>query len=546
MKNPLVLRRVVTAGLVLLLLALVFLLMLAWTPWFKNLSPDSGLFAYGGKEILSGRLLYRDIWDNKPPGVFYLNALAQIPFGSTPWAQWWLQLASISATVVIFFLILRRLTGLIPGLLASLTFLLTMMYPDYYLGGNFTETYALLPQVLVIGAAAAYFASDDDRWFTPIGLLSAAAFLFKPTYIALGMAALVVGLYRVLRAREGRRAVKISLHFGLGGLILLGPVILYWAAQGALWDLLFATIIYNQQYVQENLTLGSLLGTARVFLVVQPLAAVSVLTIAAAGLFLGGRLRGRLELPQDSPSEPESLLGGGRGWLLAAVLLAVPLEVAFVSISGRNFGHYFVTPLPAMTTAIAFLFAQLGEWLRGWREKGAWPLVVLALVVGVGAGWLFEVLAKETPRSEHLQSLAQLSFQAEYELNSLDRFVVEHSGPEESVLVWGNHPGINFRTGRRYPSRYPFAMHLVTPSPAGVSRFDQFLQDIYQDPPALILAQPESSAGIPFFGQVGADLCPLCPPEARQGLEELQAYVDAHYTPVEQIGEWLIYARGTK
>jgi hypothetical protein len=196
-----------------------------------------------------------------------------------------------------------------------------------------------------------------------------------------------------------------------------------------------------------------------------------------------------------------------------------------------------------MTTAIAFLFAEMGRWLRGWREKGPWSLVLLALVAAAGLGWLLEVLSKEAPRLEHLEGIARLSLRGEYQLNSLDQFIVDHSGPDESVLVWGNHPGINFRTGRRYPARYPFAMHLITPSGEGESRFDQFLQDIYRDPPALILAQPQSSAGIPYFGQEGEDPCPDCPPEARQGLEELGEYVAAFYTPVEQIGEWLIFAR---
>ncbi len=35
---------------------------------------DAWLFAYYGREMLSGCGLYTDLWDNKPPGIFWLNA----------------------------------------------------------------------------------------------------------------------------------------------------------------------------------------------------------------------------------------------------------------------------------------------------------------------------------------------------------------------------------------------------------------------------------------------------------------------------------------
>jgi hypothetical protein len=37
---------------------------------------DALLFAYIGEQIANGQILYRDLWDNKPPGIFVVNALA--------------------------------------------------------------------------------------------------------------------------------------------------------------------------------------------------------------------------------------------------------------------------------------------------------------------------------------------------------------------------------------------------------------------------------------------------------------------------------------
>ncbi len=42
---------------------------------------DNAMFAYAGRAIAEGRLLYVNVWDNKLPGVYYVNALWQILFG---------------------------------------------------------------------------------------------------------------------------------------------------------------------------------------------------------------------------------------------------------------------------------------------------------------------------------------------------------------------------------------------------------------------------------------------------------------------------------
>ena len=37
---------------------------------------DSGIFAYTGWAVSEGAVIYRDVWENKPPGIYFVNALA--------------------------------------------------------------------------------------------------------------------------------------------------------------------------------------------------------------------------------------------------------------------------------------------------------------------------------------------------------------------------------------------------------------------------------------------------------------------------------------
>ncbi len=46
----------------------------------KNNESDSTIFAYAGQLVRQGLLPYRDFWDNKPPLIFYTEALAYALF----------------------------------------------------------------------------------------------------------------------------------------------------------------------------------------------------------------------------------------------------------------------------------------------------------------------------------------------------------------------------------------------------------------------------------------------------------------------------------
>ncbi|MEJ2552166.1 MAG: hypothetical protein P8Z34_15955, partial [Anaerolineales bacterium] len=66
------------------ILLLVFSYLRHWpsSPHVAPMGADSGIFAYGAEQMLDGKLLYRDVWDHKPPAVFYVNALAILIGGS--------------------------------------------------------------------------------------------------------------------------------------------------------------------------------------------------------------------------------------------------------------------------------------------------------------------------------------------------------------------------------------------------------------------------------------------------------------------------------
>ena len=56
---------------------------------------DSGVFLYTGWRILNGELPYRDVWDHKPPIIFYINALGLAIANNSRWGVWLIELHAL-------------------------------------------------------------------------------------------------------------------------------------------------------------------------------------------------------------------------------------------------------------------------------------------------------------------------------------------------------------------------------------------------------------------------------------------------------------------
>ncbi|HEX9018629.1 MAG TPA: glycosyltransferase family 39 protein, partial [Anaerolineaceae bacterium] len=217
------------------------LVLLQTSPWVTQTpGNDAGIFLYFGSEILKGKLPFVDLWDHKPPLVFYLNALGFVLGHGSRWGVWVVELAAVSLGSVCAFFFLRRYFHTWPaalavgGLLVNLAFVLE--------GGNLTEEYALAFQL----AALLLFAREEDSprpgWYgLGIGVLMGGAFLLKQTLIGIWLALAIYLLAAALLARRRRAWIVITQMAG-GFLLVVLSSFAYFAARGALaayWDVAF-------------------------------------------------------------------------------------------------------------------------------------------------------------------------------------------------------------------------------------------------------------------------------------------------------------------
>lgn len=238
---------------------------------------DAGVFATIGRAIAHGAVPYRDVWDHKPPGIFYLNALIFGWLSPAPWDIHLLEIPVLLLTAAAFFWLVRGLSRAPAAALATLLFSFFMTVPALTEGGNLTETYFMLPVILAVGLALRYgsnIAAEPrpagvelrrrsnlmarfyrSNWSLALaGAACAAAMLLKPQAVLdLGLVEAVL-LHRVAgegaRRRDLRTALpRILLPAATAVAIMLAAygVLFSQGAGPAMWSEL---VVYNLHYSQ--------------------------------------------------------------------------------------------------------------------------------------------------------------------------------------------------------------------------------------------------------------------------------------------------------
>ena len=589
---------------------LVIWLNLSWRPDVSQLPPDSGFYAYYGKAILNGQIPYRDLWDNKPPLGYYLNALGLFVFGQTPWGVWWSSVVWILGCMILLFLVTKKLFGGIAAGVASTILLVALMNPQIFQGGNLTEVFALVPQIGIIGISYLFFTHHRKPWFAVlVGGLTACAFLTKQSTIVLGCSSILLMTIISISEWKIREAFKTGLGFVLGFIGLVAAVSIYWLWVGALGDLV------DGVFLQGFSSTGGILTTFRYYFLyamgsILPnlyIGKLYLIAILAGGFFLleklyllwlkpvlkehlswiewgllavlvlfplfARRLRPNLYFGifwvisifslglyflvkfyrlRPKPVFQRVFTPVEWTWLIAVV--ALPLEVLMASLGGRYYGHYFITILPAVILAIAYPIWRVVSFSReSLKSKGTMVRIVVYTIMMISTVvWGVTSMIRDLPPAMYTNDVAGI-FKGQIPLNELEQYIVQTTQPDDEVLVWHIHLGINFVTNRKAPSRFLHPLLLFIPPKEGNTKLAQYVNELENHPPELIVVQKVSSLGLPFVNQPVDQLCKTgCYPDFEQALKvpqihqewlRFQQFFDNHYAPDTEIYDWIVYRK---
>ena len=454
-------------------------------PAGRDPAEDAGVFFYAAQRLLDGGAPYRDIWDHKPPGVYFVDAAGLALGGRT--GVWLVQVAFLVAAALIGYRALRREFGAAAALVGSLAWLVTFPRLFLELGqGSFVEFFALPLQfgaLLLLGEIRAMTLGRG----VAIGALGGAALLFKPTLVGVWIA---IGLVTLVRRRD---AVAPLAAIAAGALVPIAIAFAWAAARGALGDMLDQALVYNRAYAAFapfSDRVDAVLSGLRLTL-------PSGLALVAVGAWLYAVLSRR-----GSPT------------LLAVALVAFPIELV-LSTWGRGYHYYFIPWLPSMAILAAFAASEV-------RRNEPTQIARPVLALGVLAMCVLPALL--------VARLALTIDEGRY--SAVAAYVATNTRPSDTVLIWGSHTEVLFLAGRRSPTRYVYQYAaLATRGYATPARVDELVADLKRERPVLVLDASAESFVTPPLDLAGfrAWVSPEPQYAAQPELERVIEFIVANY-----------------
>ncbi|MDX2170323.1 MAG: glycosyltransferase 87 family protein [Deltaproteobacteria bacterium] len=320
---------------------------------------DSAVFLAGGRLLQRGLMLYREVWDNKPPGIYLYQ---QAVYAVLPTAVWSLRctdaLLYLGGAAALYALC-RRVARRPLALAATLGWLFVAHHPEFNVAGFYTEEYVAIFAAVAVALAARWAARGGGLWQPVLcGVAAALAVQFKTPGLACVVPALLL-----LGARRPRVAVA---GFAAGAALPTLAVLVYLWAGNALPDYLDSQLWHAIASHQLDTIPQSL---------DQRLAQLGWETARVLGpypwLIFPAMLGAALTLV-----EPTRLRVAALAWALA--------DLAMIAAQKFYHAHYFIQVFPALTwlAAIGLAAALQRRPDEGWR-RGAWRLGLTALLVGL-------------------------------------------------------------------------------------------------------------------------------------------------------------------
>ncbi len=338
-----------------------------YAPWpvvigeAEPLDCDEAAYAYIGRRIDQGAVMYRDVSENKPPLGYWLYALAVKIGGANELTIRLMPIPYVLATISLVWWLGLRLRDPLTACLAAGLFGLLSTDPYLYGNGANMEHFINLFAVGSLAALVKSFGATPRRWIVLAGALVGAAFLVKQVAAAHGLvyAFALIAIRRDDRIGLSRLKSKIidllALAGGFAGVLALGVAVLW--LQGA------GSAAYD-----DIMVYGSALATIKVPDAHAPSKLIRWFTGNASpdGILpppFGKTLYlvwwGTGSWPVWVAAVPALgwlLLGKGAnkvGRLVAAWTLCCWVQVA---LPGLFWQHYYLLPTPGIALAVAGVF----------------------------------------------------------------------------------------------------------------------------------------------------------------------------------------------
>jgi hypothetical protein len=448
------------------------------------LERDEGEYAYAGQLILQGVPPYTLAYNMKFPGTYAAYAAIMSIFGQTITGIHLGLLLVNAATIILIFLLGRRLVNSVVGLTAGMSYAVLSVSPSVLGFAGHATHFVLLP---VLGGTWLLLKARDRQAYGCLftsGLLFGLGVLMKQPAVFF---ALFGGIYLVSNDLHRRfRLEKILLRnliFSAGAILPSGITCLILWRIGVFDRFWFWTIDYARQY-------GSLVPFTQAprffFYSAKDVIATCWPIWALAGIGLVASLWER------------------RTRSVAAFLLAFLFFSVVALCPGFYFRlHYFILVLPAVSLLAGVAISRLSDLSA---DRLIAVRFIPLLILGFALVWpilaerkfFFEASPADASRMIYPESPFAESIR-------IAEYLREHTTRNDTIVVLGSEPQIYFYSDRHSATGYIYTYSLMEPQKYANQMQQEIIRDIERAHPKFLitvlmpdswLQRPESERSI--------------------------------------------------
>jgi hypothetical protein len=427
---------------------------------------DEGIYQTIAIAMNNGRLLYRDIWDNKPPLLYVIYAL----FNGD---QFSLRLASLLfgiLSIVTFFFLLKKI---FPQEKNASTFfgtqkkyyIVTSLFAFFYALPLFEGNIANAENFMILFSLVAglclfrYLETKNNVALWYVGLLLSFETLFKIVGIFdIAAFGIFLAIVKYKNLQYLFNEIKELLPLVIAFAIPIFLTVFYFFLNHALGNFLSAAFTQNVGYV----------GYGNTFIIPQGLLYLKLILL---GALLGFLFYKRMQIPSSV--------------LFIYIWLSFSLFSAF--FSQRPYTHYVLVLLPSFFLFLFLLFLDYEK--RKERGKNLFFLqymhiatfvIILLLVL-----FNFDIYSKNFAYYQNFISFLSgnkslVAYQNFFDRNvpkdyAIAQFLNIHTKKDTIVFLWGNSAQIYKMSETLPPGRYTVEYH-ITGSPKSTSETAQVLK----------------------------------------------------------------------
>ena len=433
------------------------------------LERDEGAYAYMAQLLLEGVPPYTQAYSLYFPGVFIIYALTFLILGQTIFAIHFCLLVATLITIVIIFLIGKKLFDPLTGIISGATFGLLGLNP--YAQGLFSHGEPFTMLFICSGVYLLLLSIDSENkiLFLWSGLFFGLGLLIKQNvfvFIGLPIVYLCWSLFKKPRLKR-KFYLDAIFYFTFGYFIPLAVFFIFCLITGSLEQMFFWTFIMPTEMTPP-------ISISRA---VYQFKILTLPIIKASPLFFGVAAIGLLSPLWDKSSR------------LAVLFIVIFLVFSFFTMSLVFYfrAHYFLCLFPATALLTGVGFYSMNNLIK------KIPLRRINPIITAGFVFIFFSYSIFDQRKFFFQTKPEEVSRIIYGNNPFPEslviadYIKEHSSPSDKIAILGSEPQILFYADRISASKHIFMYYLMGNHLHALSMQKEAMADIELTKPPILI-----------------------------------------------------------